>query len=241
MSFQDQDIAEYRSVCKSAVLALILGIVSPAAFVDPVVWGIPIAGVLAGAFAFFLIRRNPTVLIGRKAAIVGLWLSVCFTVAAPIERFYYRHCILEEAKQYASLWFELLAENRPEYAFQLTVTPKNRQPLDDRLQDFYRTDAKQQKMLAQMVARPPQGEKPSAVRTLLDLGKSAKVIYVDVPSHISEEGLDAVELRYAVTCPDENDRTKTWLVSVSLLRHGFDTPATWTIRGCEAAAEKKTE
>jgi hypothetical protein len=242
MAFEDREVAEYRSVSGAAVVALILGILSPAAFVDPVVWGIPIAGALTGAFALFRIRRNPTTLVGRKAALVGLWLSVCFAIAAPTERFYYRYCIRAEAKQYAALWFELLADGRPERAFQLTVDPKNRQPLDDRLDEHYRKDPKQRKMLAQMVAPAPKGEKPSAVRTLLALGKSAETRYVDTVSQISEEGMEILQLRYAVTYADESGQKKTFLLLVALVRRAVgDAPATWTIRGCDDGVEKKAE
>ncbi len=178
---RDADVAEYRSLNAAAVGGLVLGLLSPAALVDPVAWCIPAAGILASVYALLRIRRNAAELTGRKAALWGLWLSLCFAAAAPADLLYYRYRICQEANQFTMLWFDLLAEGRPERAFQLTTVPKDRRPLDDRLWDYYNNNPVQRATLDRYIAPAKEGEKPAAVRTLLALGKSAKATYLALP------------------------------------------------------------
>ena len=239
MEIQDPDVAEYRPLSGAAVVGLILGLLSPVAFVDPVAWSIPLAGIPVSAYAILHIRRNATILIGRKAALAGLWLSLCFAAAAPADRLYYRYRIRQEAKQYAALWFELLAEGRPEMAYQFSVDQKKRQPLDDNLWEYYCDNPTVRLALDHYVAPAKEGEKPQPVRTLLALGKSAKVQYLDALNQASEEGMDILYLRYAVTY-EEAGANKTFLLVVQLLRRKPDDgPTFWKIQGCAGIEEKK--
>jgi hypothetical protein len=235
---QDADVAEYRSLSGAAIGGLILGLLSPTALVDPVVWCVPFAGILVNVYALWRIRRNPTELTGRKAALWGLWLSVCFAAAAPADLLCYRYRICQEAKRYTAFWFDLLAEGRPERAFQLLLPPKSRQPLDDRLWEYYRNNPEERYKLEHYVAPAKEGEKPSAVRTLLALGKSAAVQYLDAPIITKDGAVDLVYLRYAVTYDDAGAK-KTFLLIVQLLRtKGDDGSTVWRINGCGSPENK---
>jgi hypothetical protein len=199
--------------------------------VDSVLWFIPAAGILASAYALLKIRRNAGELTGRKAALWGLWLSLCFAAAAPADLFYYRHRVCEEANQFAMLWFELLADGRPERAFQLTTVPKDRQPLDDRLWDFYNSNVMARAALDGFVAPAKEGNPPTAVRTLLALGKSAKVTCMGPVAMGSDQGVDIVFLRYAVTFDDAGAK-KTFFLVLQLMRlKTEDGRAFWRING----------
>ena len=87
---QDTRIAEYRAVSSSAVAGLILGLLSPAAAIDPVLWAVPIAGIIFSSLSLRRIAQNAPALIGRKAAIVGLILSIFFGSAAVTDWCAYR-------------------------------------------------------------------------------------------------------------------------------------------------------
>ncbi len=88
----DADIVEYRALCVLAVAALILGLASPLAVVDPLLWTVPICGTIVSAAALWRIARNSS-LTGRRLALAGLWLSVVFAVAGPVDwRLYRRFC-----------------------------------------------------------------------------------------------------------------------------------------------------
>jgi hypothetical protein len=234
----DEEVAEYRTVSKAAAGSLILGLLAPAAFVDPVAWCIPLTGIVSGGVAMFQIRRNAAALAGRKAALWGLWLSLFFATAAAADHLYYRYRLRREAEQFAAMWFELLAEGRPERAFQLAVDRINRQPLDDRLPDYYRNNYQARAQIDRYVAPAGPGEKPRPVRTLLALGKRAKVRCLDAPFQACQAGVEVVHLRYAVTFDDDGE-TKTFLLLVQLHRRkGEDGRSFWKISGCSSADEK---
>jgi hypothetical protein len=241
MVLQDQDVAEYRSLSGMAVGSLVLGLLSPVALVDPLAWCIPFAGVLISLYAIFHIRRNAESLTGRKAALWGLCLSLCFAAAAPADRMYYRYRIREEAKPFAAIWFQLLAENRPEMAYQLTLIAKDRQPLDNGLWDYYVNNPLVRAGLDRFVAPAKDGENPQPVRTLLALGKSATVRYLDAPLQNQDEGVDILRLRYAVTYDDAGEK-KTFILFLELLRmKGGEAPAYWKINGCGGTENKPKE
>jgi hypothetical protein len=229
---RDMEIAAYRTVSGAAVAGLILGLLAPAALVDPVAWCLPIAGILVSAYALLRVRRNAATLAGRKAALWGLGLSLCFAAMTAADWSYYRYCVRQEARQFAAMWFELLAESRPERAFQLSIDPKHRQPLDDRLWEYYRNNAEVRRTLDRYVAPAKEGEKPPPIRTLLALGKTARVRYLDSPLQANEDGSDLVDLRYAVTFDGAGGK-KTFFLIVKLLRtKSGDGRANWKIHGC---------
>jgi hypothetical protein len=232
MENRDMDVVEYRSLSGAAVVGLILGLLSPAAMVDTILWSVPFAGVLVSIYALMRIRRNADLLTGRKVALWGLWLSLCFAAAAPADRFYYRYRVRQEAIQFTALWFDLLAEGRPERSYQLTLGAKDRQPLDDRLWEYYRNNPVIRAGLDHYVAPAKEGEKPQPVRTLLTLGKSATVRYIDTPLQDQDVGVDVVNLRYAVTFDDAGAK-KTFFLFLQLLRtKESDGRAFWKINNC---------
>jgi hypothetical protein len=64
----DDQVAEYRPISGWAVAGLLIGLLSPLAMVDPLLWAVPI---IAGAVcirAFGQIKQKAPVMIGRKAA-----------------------------------------------------------------------------------------------------------------------------------------------------------------------------
>ncbi len=84
---EQQDNAEYddadqgyRALSKLAVLSLILGILSLAAAISPVMTVIPALGVLFGLLALTQLRRYPAELSGRAAALVGLTLNIVLLI-----------------------------------------------------------------------------------------------------------------------------------------------------------------
>ncbi len=105
---------------------------------------------------------------GRKLAWAGLVLSLLFLAAAPADWFTYRWMVRNEARQFSALWFRYLAREEPQKAQQLNLSPQIRQPLDDRLWEFYRNSARQRNNLQAFVKLP-------LMRTLLALGPNAQV------------------------------------------------------------------
>jgi hypothetical protein len=192
---EDAAVAQYRPVSAVAVCGLILGIVSPAVFFHPVMWLVPAVGVLVSAAGLLRIAASNGELIGRRAAMIGLWLSVAWLVAGPTDWASYRWALRREARQFAQYWFDFLAQNRPREAHQLTLSPKRRAPLDDHLAQRYSEGSQWAEQLSGFL-------KDQLVSVMLAQGANARVEYIGSPGLGHEERYDLVTLRYAIHYPD---------------------------------------
>ena len=90
---QDAQLAEYRAVAGQAVLGLIFGLLSPVALIDPMLWVVPLLGVFFSVWALRRINKYAPAMIGRKAALVALALSLLFAAAAPADWLIYRKMV----------------------------------------------------------------------------------------------------------------------------------------------------
>lgn len=233
----DAQIADYRSISGWAVAGLILGLISPLALVDPLVWAVPVAAILVCGWAFIQIKQNTPAMIGRKAALAGLWLAVFSLTAASGDWLYFRWCIRGEASQVAMYWFQLLAKNQPEYAFQLTLPPLQRQPFDERIWDFYNDTDMWRKALKDYVAPGKTEEPPQLVHTLLALGDSAQVRYVKTLNQFYIGPENVLDQLYAVTLVDAGEK-KTFFVNMRLSRITLNNGrADWRIVGAQGGVD----
>jgi hypothetical protein len=219
---QDDDIAQYRDLCVSAVVGLILGVLSAAALVDPLMWFVPLAGIAVCGLALRKIARADSVLVGRKRALAGLVLSVIFGTAAVAEYTTYRALVRREGQQFAKEWFDLLAARQPQKAYQFTMPPGDRHPTDDTLWGFYRDGPRWHRQLLTYVEQP-------LVRTLVALGPNALVRYYATDGQTSDGERDILTQAFAVTLDDAGQR-KTFFVGLTLHRHHLDDgQAAWKI------------
>ncbi|NQT37619.1 MAG: hypothetical protein HQ581_09030 [Planctomycetes bacterium] len=226
----EADLAEYRSVSGIAVAGLVFGVLSLGAMVDPLAWILPLVGILFCATALVHIAGSDRSLIGRKAALVGLALSVTFGTAGPVELFCSRWLVRREARQFAEAWFEYLRQGEPHKAHQLTLPLADRLPLDDSLwleyQQGLRLDLKEEL-------------KKPLVRSLLHLGDQAQVRFYQTTMQDRTGNRDRLEMVYAVTYP-EGEEKKSYLVSVRLERREIEhtTRAGWHIIGADGGIRR---
>ena len=79
----DRGVAEYRPISGWALAALFIGLVSFVALFHPLLWSVPMAGVVVSLIALLRISHADVPLVGRKAALIGLAFSLLYGVAAP--------------------------------------------------------------------------------------------------------------------------------------------------------------
>ena len=219
---QDAELAAYRTLAGQAVVGLICGLLAPFAMVDPMLWAIPILGMLFSWWALRRIKANAPAMTGRKMALAGLALSLLFLAAAPADRAVYRHMVRNEARHFSALWFEYLLQDEPHKAYQLTVQPTSRQPLDDRLWAYYRSQPKLRQNLYEYVELP-------LVQSLLALGPKAQVRFYRTADQEHNANNDRVGQLYAVTYEDGGERN-SFFVRVEMLRKKLrDGTAGWRI------------
>ena len=210
MNGGDDDREPYQAVSLHAVLSLTCGLAGPLTFVGPLGWLAPWAGIILAAAALRRIARNAPHLAGRKAALAGLTLSAIFAAAGPVEWIVYRQRVAAEAVQFAQFWFDFLRDDQPQKAFQLTLHPHQRQPLDASLWEFYTQEPRWRHELDDYVTQP-------AVRTLLALGPRAEVRFCQIDAQDRERDHDLVSPLFAVTF-DEAGRKKTYFIRLKLER-----------------------
>lgn len=100
------DPAVYHPVATAAIVGCAMGVLSPLAFVHPLLWALPVAAALVCLLALWQIARRTPELIGRRAALFGLSLALLIGAAAPARYFVIGARSHAEAKQLISLWLE---------------------------------------------------------------------------------------------------------------------------------------
>jgi hypothetical protein len=220
---EEADLEQYRGVSPAAIAALALGLLSPAALFSIVAWALPIAGVATAWWALRRIRDEAPALLGRKAALVGLTLSLVMLAAGPAAYYCYRSSLYREAKQFGKLFFALLSDDRPDCAHQLTLAPEHRSPSDEPMSETYplRSDARRQ--LQEFANR-------NEIRALLALGKAAEARYFYTESIGSENGKDYVDAVYAITYRPEGEPVSFFLnMRLSRMRSGEHGRSFWMV------------
>ncbi|MEN6449552.1 MAG: hypothetical protein ABFC96_03590 [Thermoguttaceae bacterium] len=225
---QDDELSVYRSVSGQAVVALIFGLLAPAAFLGRALWAVPAIGVLISLGALRRIRRNEPAMVGRRLALVGLAFALLFGIAAPTNWLVHRIRVRGEATRLAAQWRRYISDDEPEKAFQLTLPTARRQPLDDNLKAVYRNDQRMRQELDAYLGGGRFGE-TSVVRTLLDVGPKAQVTFDETASQTQSAREDTVEQIFTVTYEEGGER-KSLHVSLLMIRTNFpDGTAEWRI------------
>ncbi|HUY92592.1 MAG TPA: hypothetical protein VMV10_27885 [Pirellulales bacterium] len=197
------DLLEYRPVNPLAVIGLIAGLASVLAFAHPLLWLLPVLGVVICLWALRSLATAATEQVGRKAALVGLTLSLLFGAAAVTRLTIFHWQMRVETRQLAKQWFEALRDGNPYLADQFTRSPSARvQPDDDLLARY--AEREERHHLSEYLEEP-------AIRMLLSLGKYAQVRYFanDVTDALAAQ--PAVIDIYAVSVRHEGQTTSCFV------------------------------
>jgi len=218
--------AAYRAVSAWAVVGLLLGVASPLALVAASLAVVPLSATVVSIVALWRINRRRTLLAGQRLAWAGMALGVLFTAASWTNWAVYRWGVRQEACRFAQLWFQLLADDQPQMAHQLTRHPKFRPPLDETLWKYYLRSQERRSELEHYVAQP-------LVRTLLALGENSHVRYYDLAAHYEVGETHFVSPIFAVMF-DEQDGKKTFFVQLQLERVRLESgKAGWRVAAAE--------
>lgn len=218
---READSTDYRAVSALAVLGMVFGLLSPLALLGLLGGFFPMAGAVVSLTALRRIARRAPELVGRKAAIFGLALSVLFGALALSRSGVYAWVVDHQSRQVVLRWFDLLARQQPHKAMELMRPPSDRTPPDGDAWALYRQDEKNRNRLAMFVEDP-------LVRTLLALGNNALVRYQGTEHVSGRKGKEELVQIYSVTF-DENGRTKTFFVEVDVDRCQQGQVESWII------------
>ncbi len=189
----EQTGGEYHAVSGWAVTSLVVGLLSVAAFLGPLVWFVPALGIGLAIFAMRRIRTSGGELTGWNIALLGLLLSLLFGIAGPVRTLSRHYWLQVRAEEFANGFLDLLQQNQPYIAQQFTLHPANRNLAAKNLAGAIAKDEKTQKAFDDYLKREP-------VKSLLEYGKKAKVelLSSDV---LAEDPHDDIGVRYRITVP----------------------------------------
>jgi hypothetical protein len=207
---QDAEVTQYRVVSSLAVTGLILALFTPLAWAHPSLWAIPAAAIVVSIVALIRIASAAPALIGRKAALVGLVLSVLCGSMACSDWFTFRRLIDWQARQFALQWFNTLRNGEPHKTYQLSEYPESRLSFDEKLWEHYAPGTEARSDLEGYLQRPE-------IRSLLALGGDVDVRYYDTEEIYRDDGDDAVVQVFAVTCQQQGEKT-SYFVRLTMKR-----------------------
>jgi hypothetical protein len=182
---------QYRAVSGLAVLALVLGVLSAAAMVGPVLWSIPILAAIVALIAMRRIRSSED-LVGWNIAFLGLLLAILFGIAGPARTISRQYFLAARAEAFCDQFFEFLRQNNPHAAHQLRERAAMRKPLSDKLAESYAKDPAAQASLDKFVVEEP-------VKTLLEVGDKVKIERMSTEDAGRDDRTDLFGIRYEIT------------------------------------------
>ena len=205
----EDDLAAYRAVSGFAVASLLLGVASALAIVVPMLWFVPLLGVFLSLMALGRLATGPT-LVGRKAAILGLALSIIFGTAVPVAYLSSRWWLVREAQPTAEEWFAALRQGEPFKAHELSLPQPQRLQVPIPLAQYYSGRSEARREFEKFLSNP-------LARTLLALGDKCEARFYEAADVEKEGDQDVVKLVYAVTFRDEQGK-KSFFVLLTLAR-----------------------
>ena len=119
----------YRTVSGWAIAGLLLGILSAAAVVGPILWLIPVFAIVVSAIGLRQIKNSQGQISGWSLAVLGLLLALFFGAAGPARSITRRIWLESRAERFAQAFVDLLEQNKPVAAHELTRPASARKPL----------------------------------------------------------------------------------------------------------------
>lgn len=130
----------YHSVSALAIVALVVGLLSPLAFAHELWWALPIAGVALSLVAIVRIDRSEGMLVGRWMAVVGLAISLICGAGAITQAATRRMWLAHRAERMAERFVELLRQGKTREAHQLWTRPVFRLAPGSDLAELYKAN-----------------------------------------------------------------------------------------------------
>ncbi len=199
----------YRPICALAIVALGFALLSLTAWLTMVMWCVALFAVVLAIVSLRRITRSDPPMLGRKVALLALFISLVCTVGPITDVYTNRFLVRSEAQTFAKYWFDMQL-NRNVKVAQLLVVPPMMAPSSP---DEARYDSKQD-MAARM--REYYRNRPE-VRALTALSGKAQVRYYDTESQSRADGNDYISQVYAVTYDKKGTKT-TFFVRLDMER-----------------------
>ena len=152
---EDQTLAQYTAVSRSAVLALFMGLASALMLVSPILVLVPLAAIAAAVVGLRHIGASGGQVTGRSLATLGLCLATLFLGWGFSREWTRQSKLRSDAQQLAEGWLKLVRDGQLQKAEQLMKLPDQRLSSDAAIADFYKNDAQAGKSLQELFTTEP--------------------------------------------------------------------------------------
>ncbi|NLX95746.1 MAG: DUF4190 domain-containing protein [Rhodopirellula sp.] len=228
----EEEIEQYRPVSGLAIAALVFGLLALAAWIEPFLVFVGGIGLFVGFAAMWQIARNAPDMLGRKAALIGLFLSTVSLVGVVSQGYTHRILVRKEAQHFARQWFDFTLGNQPQKAFAMTIDATT-EPEPVMVEGSLRTPpGESETPPAQRYAERPD------IRALVELGDRAQARYYQTEAQKQTSDADEVSQVFAVTY--DKDRVKTTFFVRLTMERSIDAKARkayWQIKSSEAGIQ----
>jgi len=184
----------YHSVSALAVIALVIGLLSPLAFAHELLWSLPLAGIALAVVAIVRIDRSDGMLVGRWAAVFGLAISLFCAAGAITQATTRRLWLAYRADRMTERFVELLREGKSREAHQLWTRPQFRLVPGGDLEELYKANTAAAKEYEGFLKR-------EVVHDLLSLTDEAQVDHVSTRLTFSDHYHDYLMVFYRIHGP----------------------------------------
>jgi len=172
-------------------------------------------------------------MLGRKAAVAALLLSVLFGVWGTTWRLVREQMIYAQARQQADKWLQLVQAGRLQEAHQLHLAHENRQAPGADLKEFYKNDREVRFDFESYFRGEP-------LRQIVQAGEGGDLRFLQREKLLNEiyasQKTDLVTLRYALDSPGQDPSQRlVFLVQIARKVASDDTEAHWELRGVQLA------
>ena len=201
------DLPSYRALSALAVIAVILGLASALAILSPALWILPLAALVVAVVALRRIATADPPMVGRKAALLGLFLGVFWGVAGVTTHFSQQWIVRTQAQAVAQQWFQYMLRGQTPQAHQLTLAPGRRDLRVDELNTVYASTPALEERLEGFLAQPG----PAAV---LRFDPSSEVRYIATEDQHRSSENDYVLMAYELAQPGPSKATQRMVVEM---------------------------
>ena len=231
-----EEIESYSQWSLLAMLSLLCGLASLMAFLYSNCIFIAVIGILLSLVAYFFVKQSQGALLGSKAALLGLSLSIISLVGVTTMWSYYQYTVRTEANRFFRIWFDAVKTQNIRLAVEMK-NPAWYRKLDTDLEDWWKSKLTYKgEMDREAVDIFVFSLNEPCLKTLWVLGDKADISYYKTIHNAYYDSKDSVVTLYAVTVakPDDVNDRETFFVKFSAerIKNPKDTTQLgWSITG----------
>ena len=213
-------VKEYRALSVWAIVALLLGLLSPLAIVAPLLGIVPLVAMVVGGIA---LRRIAT----HSDRISGRWMALAPFILAPLflgwgfsREFSRRERLFAHAREFADEWLSLLNRDQPYLAHQFRLQAKDRLDTSMNYELAYQQNAEATDQFKRF-------QETSPMKEVLEAAPEAKFQFEEFLQHKHIGFVDVVTLQYTYETPSSG-KARCW-IAVRRTYSNYTGRADWVI------------